>query len=92
MRTIFFTAVCSLMMLVAVAAGPQLEIRYIQPSKVANPSSNTHVVKGVSYPLVISRDRAVGYYKTMYSNDKSSKVIIYVLSEEKKKTEILDMQ
>jgi hypothetical protein len=91
MRTLLLTAIFSMAVVLAFAAGPQLEIRYVNPAKVADVASNTHVVRGVNYPLVTSRERALGYYKTMYSKTNQSKVIIYVLSEEKKKTELLDM-
>ncbi len=68
------------------AAGPDLELRYVQEKDT---QKKTYIHKGVSYPLMISKERAIGYYKSMYANSTEKKVIIYVISDEAKDTEII---
>jgi hypothetical protein len=69
-----------------VLAGPILELRYIK----AIPGQKEVVKRGKNYPLLPSRERAIGYYNTMYAKSKQKKVILYVASDEPKPTEILE--
>lgn len=67
-------------------AGPQLELRYIKPTL----GQKEVVKRGKGYPLLPSRERALGYYATMYAKSKQKKVILYVASDEPKPTELIE--